>query len=1184
MNLIVNNGNLVNEDGLDTKLDFDPTETMQINFTTNISYKQIFLEVTRFTNINNNNNNYNVSNNNKTHGRHLEYPKFYFDSKKPKCEDTTRCKRCHGNSNNGENSGFNSLFNLCLTKRREMANKLLDRGQEQECMTDSLSTTARQLYTGDKLLKKDSMTYKTTSNWFINLYSYLQWQREVAHVLLQNLVQLKKKAMDTKDTGTGDSMVHHEEKKIDPETTTESGVRIDVSRNNIEDWVFFWWLYLDQLIECLVLYYTCFDTQSWICVFHPLIESAIGTYYCKRLFAEKSSYSKNVPPICGESLQLDWNKQNSIIRNRCRDEMKALSLFKRLLYDTYQNDGYDNEEQDNNNDNNAFDLSYKIYIKLQETINNIKSQMVIHEMTGKNVYEKTHDDTNKGEPVKEEMKDDWDVGQENNRDENQMKIDAPSFIRLFVIRRVVENYIRNCNTKQKTIKIRKLASVFAKKSKTESIVVDIVTRLIDGGIKQYMNLWYHWYNDKTQINIIEMIFKDIISTQFQKESYKLVTYVGNELERNMVLLFNSRDLMSNIFQYLEYGSEFDGDMVSCSLVNSQWLYHVWNLNSIYFVDLTNLVGFSLALGCDYPINIRVVSRMLQRFIHAKHILIKNKITNPAALESKRVSNVLMMFGRLKKVHFISMQGTQDVELLKALMWKSSHKIEWCNIKFFGTFLENQVSSLKLINARHIEIGDLYFYRLWTDKCESLVLSMNDISQAWYQYVVKHCNSSNIKYLDLDLCIYADDEKKDDMEMVLTQFATKFTSLCKLKIIFRTNFDRNMLVLWQLMKPMLDQNSGCVEVVLDKRFSQSKLSHDDAKFLNNTIKNQHLHIDSLVTLYPNGKLSHQIIYNWNIGCLIGSGRFGDVYQATHVEHKTKAAVKFISQTDVTDKRYLRRKAMIRNEIAGLSKTKHNNVIKLLGHNVNVEKHAMLIFEYMKNGNLQQYLEYNDTFELEICKRLFDQIVDGLNYLHNGLYIAHRDIKPSSILLDDQFSVKIADFGLCKQLCDTSKNSDNKNQVLKHSMHGVGEGYIAPEMIFQSNSSEYNLISNDEISSCDIFSLGIILWKMLMGNDSHPFEKFKLDSQQSIVDCPIFRLICDTKYDVWWKLFENGNEYFYNSDLKHLFTRMFDPFPQSRITINDIKNEKWYKKIVMNKTQNQEYFSAQMHTLCVKKEIG
>ena len=73
---------------------------------------------------------------------------------------------------------------------------------------------------------------------------------------------------------------------------------------------------------------------------------------------------------------------------------------------------------------------------------------------------------------------------------------------------------------------------------------------------------------------------------FPNEYNKLTTCVCNSNSNNnnyndyKCQVFNSRDLMCKIFHYLYYSFEFDGDLFECSLVNSHWLYHAWDINCI----------------------------------------------------------------------------------------------------------------------------------------------------------------------------------------------------------------------------------------------------------------------------------------------------------------------------------------------------------------------------------------------------------------------------------------------------------------------------------------------------------------------------------------------------------------------------------------------------------------------------
>lgn len=92
-------------------------------------------------------------------------------------------------------------------------------------------------------------------------------------------------------------------------------------------------------------------------------------------------------------------------------------------------------------------------------------------------------------------------------------------------------------------------NVFNDDTKTRSIAFSILKRLIDDGIKVYMN---KWYDEQTQANIIELIFNKVILIEFGHAYNRLLHctiggYDYNYNHNHQILVFNSNDLMSNIF-------------------------------------------------------------------------------------------------------------------------------------------------------------------------------------------------------------------------------------------------------------------------------------------------------------------------------------------------------------------------------------------------------------------------------------------------------------------------------------------------------------------------------------------------------------------------------------------------------------------------------------------------------------
>ena len=69
---------------------------------------------------------------------------------------------------------------------------------------------------------------------------------------------------------------------------------------------------------------------------------------------------------------------------------------------------------------------------------------------------------------------------------------------------------------------------------------------------------------------------------------------------------------------------------------------------------------------------------------------------------------------------------------------------------------------------------------------------------------------------------------------------------------------------------------------------------------------------------------------------------------------------------------------------------------------------IVIELAKNGELFEYVSQGGMFKEEVARKYFHQLIEGLEYLH-GQGIAHRDLKPENLLFDENFSLKIADFG-------------------------------------------------------------------------------------------------------------------------------------------------------------------------------
>ncbi|CAL4978448.1 unnamed protein product [Urochloa decumbens] len=197
----------------------------------------------------------------------------------------------------------------------------------------------------------------------------------------------------------------------------------------------------------------------------------------------------------------------------------------------------------------------------------------------------------------------------------------------------------------------------------------------------------------------------------------------------------------------------------------------------------------------------------------------------------------------------------------------------------------------------------------------------------------------------------------------------------------------------------------------------------------------------------------------VGHRFASGAYSRLYRGFYDEKPV--AIKFIRQPDDDDngKMAAKLEKQYNSEINSLSHLYHKNVIKLVAA-YKCPPVFYIITEFLPGGSLRSYLNSteNHPIPLEKIVSIALDVARGLEYIHSQ-GIVHRDIKPENILFDENFCVKIADFGIaCEEtLCDILVEDEGTYR------------WMAPEMIKQK---AYN-------RKVDAYSFGLLLWEMVSG---------------------------------------------------------------------------------------------------------
>lgn len=244
-------------------------------------------------------------------------------------------------------------------------------------------------------------------------------------------------------------------------------------------------------------------------------------------------------------------------------------------------------------------------------------------------------------------------------------------------------------------------------------------------------------------------------------------------------------------------------------------------------------------------------------------------------------------------------------------------------------------------------------------------------------------------------------------------------------------------------------------------------------------------------------------------------------------------------------------VVMNEVEVMKNLNHHNIINLLDFSDTAEyakANGMksdvfyLALELAGGGELFDFIAQTGRFTEDVARYYFLQMIDAFEYLH-GNGVSHRDMKPENIMLDNDFNLKIADFGFgsTKALNETRRGTDS---------------YMAPEIHMGSKYS----------GACvDLFAAGIILFIMVAQHP--PFAKASPKD-------PHYKTISANRIDLFWKLHsrnkKGGLDYF-SASFRDLITAMLAFDPTHRPTLAEVRSHEWCCEAVPSYEEIQAEFN-------------
>ena len=191
-------------------------------------------------------------------------------------------------------------------------------------------------------------------------------------------------------------------------------------------------------------------------------------------------------------------------------------------------------------------------------------------------------------------------------------------------------------------------------------------------------------------------------------------------------------------------------------------------------------------------------------------------------------------------------------------------------------------------------------------------------------------------------------------------------------------------------------------------------------------------------------------------LIGVGGMANVYRCNDTVDDREVAIKILKDEYLNNEEFIRR---FKNESKAIAMLSHPNIVKVYDVSFG-DMIQYIVMEYIDGVTLKEYIERQGIIEWKDVLHLTTQILKALQHAHE-CGIVHRDIKPQNIMLLQDGTIKVTDFGI-------ARFSDKATRTMTDQAIGSVH-YIAPE---QARGDVTD-------GKTDIYSVGVMLYEMLTG---------------------------------------------------------------------------------------------------------